>query len=185
LNPLSPVFELLTLINKLKMFCCCCNRTKTQLHKQILEQIFRKTKEYPKRVDTYSPAELKTDELRAFVADKAKPLLDYLENNQRKLQSVGKHLNERCKASKHPVDHLLTLLVLNNVLPIIHKLSCNRKDMLNMVKSVGKGSPSKGQSLEFLMNKNIADNYFKFENKLIGILNYLLALKTNRNFVFK
>jgi hypothetical protein len=153
----------------------CCG--KQPVYRLTLDSLFYKTREYP--LNLASPtAGLKledVDGLRAFVKEKAKPLLDYLENNQRKLTNVGQYLSDRCRSSGHPVDHLIALLVLKDILPVIKNFAYDRGDMLKLIKKAGKNKDGRSKSVQSLMNRNLAENYLAFEERLIEILEVALG----------
>lgn len=160
---------------------CLCFKQKKRVEKEVLDSIFLKTKEFAaiQKSASLDLSKETIDSLRAFVKDKIKTLLDYLENNQRKLKNVGRYLSSISSSSKHPVDHLLSLFILNNILPVIKNFSYDRGDIVKMIKKSAKNSGAKSANLQNLLNKNLAENYLYFEGKMIGVLTHLLTLKMN------
>ena len=163
------------------MVWCCLG--KLPVHRLTLDMIFLKTKEFPadKITGMVSIDEAAIEGLRASTKEKAKTLIDFLENNQRKLKSVGTYLAEKCSSSSNPVDYLLTLFVFNNILPAIKNFSYDRGDMLKLIRKVGNKNEAKGSSLQALLNKNLAENYLSFENRLVEVLTVLLNQKNRYN----
>jgi hypothetical protein len=157
------------------MVWCC--RGKKPVHRATLDLIFLKTKEYPpdKVTGRVNLDEQAIEQLRAFAKEKSKTLVDFLENNMRKLKSVGNYLLEKVGKSNNPVDYLLALFVLNNILPAIKNFSYDRGDMVKLIKKVGNNSAAKSTSLQVLLNKHLAENYLNFENRMVEILNLLLS----------
>lgn len=154
---------------------CCCS--KKGVHLATLDHIYFKTKEYP--VILPSNNQIITpqvvDELKATVKDRIRPLNDYLENNQRKLKSVGSYISEKCQSSAHPVDHLISLFILNNILPSIKNFSYDRGDMVKLINKARKGKDGESASVRSLLNKNLAENYLVFEERMLEIFDVLLA----------
>lgn len=155
--------------------CCCCG--KKSVHIMTLDQIYYKTKEYPSHMsnDTHIISTQGIEELKAFVKDRVRPLNDYLENNQRKLKTVGSYMSIKCQSSGHPVDHLISLFILNNILPAIKNFSYDRGDMVKLIKKAGKGSDGDSSSVRSLLNRNLAENYLTFEESMIEIFEVLLS----------
>lgn len=153
----------------------CCG--KKAVYRTTLDALFYKTKEFPylSSMTDMGLSPERIEELRAYVKDKVKPLIDYLENNQPKLKSVGNYLSEKCRSSGHPVDHLLSLFILNSILPVIKNFSYDRGDMLKMIKRSGKNKDGRSASVQSLLNKNLAENYLAFENHMIAILEVIMS----------
>jgi hypothetical protein len=156
------------------MSCCC---SKKSVHIVTLDLIYYKTKEFPAdfglEAQAISPATI--DDLKHSVKDKTRALIDYLENNQRKLRSVGAYMSEKCRSSNHPVDHLISLFILNNILPVIKNFSYDKGDMVKMIKKAGKGNEGNSASVRALLNRTLAENYLTFEESMIDIFEVLLS----------
>jgi hypothetical protein len=155
--------------------CCCCS--KKSLHIATLDNIYYKTKEYPAFLpsNTQIVTTQAVEELKVFVKDRVRPVNDYLENNQRKLKSVGSYMSEKCRSSTHPVDHLISLFILNNILPAIKNYSYDRGDMVKLINKARKGKDVESASVRGLLNKNLAENYLIFEESMIEIIDVLIA----------
>ena len=72
-----------------------CFNGQKPLHRTTLDAIFYKTKEFPmdKQGNLMNNLEGQAiEQIRLFVKDKTKILIDYLENNQGKLKNVGRYL---------------------------------------------------------------------------------------------
>lgn len=158
----------------------CCG--KKAVYRVILDQLFYKTKEFPYATSVNGTGLTleRIIELRAFVKDKVNPLIDYLKNNQPKLKNVGSYLSEKCRSSGHPVDHLITLFILNDILPAIKSFSYDRGTMQKLNKRAAAKKEGGSANLLSLLNKNLAENYLAFENHMIVILE-IISSPSNRS----
>ena len=162
---------------------CLCFAKKKELDGIILEQIYLKTKEYPvTELESFKPEQ--AGQLKDFVKPKAKALIDYLQNNPRRLRGIGKNLRMKLESSSNLVDHLLILFILNEVLPALKNLSYDRSEILKMIREEGKSS-GKVENMQIKLNKHREDNYLYFEGKITEIFEQLLEQKSNQgDFLF-
>jgi hypothetical protein len=76
------------------------------------------------------------------------------------------------------VDHLLSLYIMNNILPCIPKFGYDKKYLNSLMKSKNKKKKKFNQPefMQFLLNKNIRENFSKYEGKFLAMIYYLLNM---------
>lgn len=171
------------------MSCLFCCGAKKSHEKVILEEIFLHTKQFPpdKQTKTVDLKDEQVIAIKAFVKDRSKALNDYLENNQRKLKDIGKFLLSKVQDSRHPADHLMSLFILNNLMPVIKSFSYDKGRINKLVAKTKNYTPTSNRtagsqskynkydaSVLALLNKNLAENYLVFENFVKEIFDFLL-----------
>ena len=94
---------------------------------------------------------------------------------------MGNYLQDKVQKTINPVDYLLSLFVLNNILPAVKNFSYDRGDMMKMIKKVNKQMGAGGQAnWRTLLDRHLAENFLSFESMITEILNELLG-KENKH----
>lgn len=97
----------------------------------------------------------------------------------------------KVKHSGNYVDHLLSLFIMDNILPNIAKFNYDKKFLGALVKNKDKkkakkkGKHNQTEFMEFLLNKNFRTNFQKFETKFLAMIQYLLNINSEyKRFLF-
>ena len=160
--------------------CFCCCSSNVSVYKESLKRVFAKTQEYQVGLDgNVDPKDIDIKEIETFVEKETKPIIDYLENNQRSLKEIGSIVLNKAKNSKNSVDHLLCLYIMNNILPAIQHFNYDRRFINKLIKSKRKKKKSfnRPDFLQFLLNKNMKENFANFETKLMALIKHLISLE--------
>lgn len=110
-------------LSKKMVLCCCCHSKQRILYLDQMKIIYSKAEEYKEGPNgTVDPSQIDMEALEQFVNKQSKPIIDYLENNQRRLKDIAKHVFRKVKGTSNSGSHLISLFILNNVLLACRKL---------------------------------------------------------------
>jgi len=162
------------------MLCCCCGSKQRVLYLEQLNLVYSKVAEFKVdktgNLDLGSLHEDELSNLEEFVNSNCKPIIDYLENNQRRLKDIGKYINKKVKGSSNPVTHLISLHVFNNVLLACRTLHYDESYLTKLMKRKNKQEPF----IKYLLNTFLKRNFSEFERKFLQVINHLLSLYTKK-----